>query len=399
MPNQPPKALEGVCILDLSRILAGPYATMVLSDFGADVIKVETPGGGDGTRQWGPPYAGGESAYYLSINRNKRSVTANLKHPQGLEIIHRLAQKADVVIENFRVGQAERLGVGYDALSAIQPGIIYCSISGYGQDGPLKDRPGYDFAIQAQGGIMSISGPEDGPPSKVGVAIVDVMAGMHAATAILAALQYRNQTGEGQHIDISLLDTQLSWLVNVGQAYLVTGEQPGRYGNGHPTIVPYQTFDTADGMIALAVGNDGQFRRFCEVIGQPDLAGDPRFSTNPQRVLHRQELVAILQAALDAKNMAEWVGLLVAANVPVAPVNSIPQALAEPQVKARGLVQQVSHLTAGDLSLIGPPARLSATPTSIHSAPPFLGQHTNEVLAELGYTDEEITKLWEQDVI
>ncbi len=298
MSDQPSQALAGVRILDLSRILAGPYATMVLADYGAEVIKVETPGGGDGTRQWGPPYAGGESAYYLSINRNKRSITINLKHHQGLEIVHKLAAQADVMIENFRVGQADRLGVGYDDLRAINPDIIYCSISGYGQDGPLKDRPGYDFAIQAQGGIMSISGPEDGPPSKVGVAIVDVMAGMHAAVAILAALQHRNQSGEGQYIDISLLDTQLSWLVNVGQSHLVTGGPPGRYGNGHPTIVPYQTFDTADGMIALAVGNDSQFRRFCGVIEQPELADDPRFSANPQRVLHRQELVDILQTAL-----------------------------------------------------------------------------------------------------
>ena len=401
-PENPPPAagaLDGVKVLDLSRVLAGPYCTMVLADYGAEVIKVEAPGQGDDTRQWGPPYAGGESAYYLAINRNKRSLTVNLKRPEGIAIIYRLAARSDVVVENFRTGQAGQMGIGYEALRELNPGLIYCAITGYGQTGPLANRPGYDFAIQAQSGLMSITGPVQGPPSKVGVALADVMTGMHAAVAILAALHHRQLTGEGQYIDIALFDSQLAALVNVAQSFLVTGRPPQRYGNGHPTIVPYQSFDTADGTIALGVGNDGQWQRFCVVLDRPDLAADARFATNPQRVAHREELIPFLAAILSQRPSGPLLATLAAADIPAAPVNDLPQALADPQVQARDLIRHVAHPTIGDLPLIGPPARLSETPPSVRIAPPLLGQHTKDILTELGYTDDGIAALRACDAI
>ncbi len=393
-PSQPiAGALDGVHVLDLSRVLAGPYCTMVLADYGAEVIKVEAPGQGDDTRQWGPPYAGGESAYYLAINRNKRSLTVNLKRPEGIAIIRRLAARSDVVVENFRTGQAGQMGIGFEALRELNPGLIYCAITGYGQTGPLAGRPGYDFAIQAQSGLMSITGPVQGPPSKVGVALADVMTGMHAAVAILAALHHRQLTGAGQYIDIALFDSQLSALVNVAQSYLVTGSPPRRYGNGHPTIVPYQSFDTANGTIAVGVGNDGQWQRFCAVLDRPDLAIDVRFATNRQRVAHREELIPLLAAVLSQYSTSTLLAALAAADIPAAPVNDLPQALADPQVQARDLIRHVAHPTIGDLSVIGPPARLSETPATVRSAPPLLGQHTQDILIELGYTDAGIAAL------
>lgn len=394
-------ALQDITILDLSRVLAGPYATMLLGDLGARVVKVERPGHGDDTRQWGPPFTkSGESAYYLSINRNKQSITLNLKHPVGQEVLRALVRQADVLVENFKVGTMDRLGLGYESLCELNPGLIYCAITGYGQTGPYRERPGYDTVIQAQGGLMSINGPAEGEPYKVGVAIVDVTAGLYAATSILAALHHRQRTGEGQHIDIALFDAQLGWLVNVASAYLVSGEPPGRYGNAHPTIVPYQTFDTADGRLMLAVGNDRQFAALCRVLGVPGRAEDRRFATNPARVEHRQELVSRLADEFRRAPTAEWVEALLSAGVPCGPVNDIPTALVSPQAQARQMVQEVEGAQGMPIPLIGPVPKLSGTPATIGASPPLLGQHTEEVLRELlGYDDERIAALGDDGVI
>ncbi|MFQ5614926.1 MAG: CaiB/BaiF CoA transferase family protein [Anaerolineales bacterium] len=398
-------ALNDIRILDLSRVLAGPYCTMLLGDYGAEIIKIEAPGTGDGTRQWGPPWAGGESAYFLGVNRNKHSLTLNLKHPKGNEILRRLAAQSDVLIENFKVGTTKKMGIDYDTLKTANPGLIYCSISGYGQNGPYRDRPGYDFVIQAQGGIMSITGPEDNPdssgtPYKVGVAIVDITAGLFAASAILAALHHRERTGEGQYIDVALLDAQVAWLANVAQNYLVSGTQPGRYGNGHPNIVPYQVFPTADGHIALGVGNDQQYQRLCEIAGCPELWEDKRYQTNPGRVAYRHELVPALERVFRACTTDGWMDVLIAAKIPAGPINTIPDVLSDPQIAAREMVQTVEHPTAGALKLVGPVARLSATPAEIRQPPPLLGQHTAKVLHEtLGYSEEQIARLADDGVI
>jgi len=382
-------------------VLAGPYATMLLGDFGARVIKIEQPGSGDDTRRWGPPFtANGESAYFFAANRNKESVTLDLKSAAGRQLLLELAAKADVLVENFKVGTLERLGLDYLSLREINPQLIYCSVTGYGQTGPYRHRPGYDTAIEAQGGIMSITGPAAGPdgePYKVGIAIVDVTTGLHATIAILAALHHRQLTGEGQYIDIALFDVQLSWLINVASAYLVSGEPPKRYGNAHASIVPYQTMPTADGWLMLAVGNDGQFTALCQGLGCADLAKDERFATNPKRVANRATLVPLLEERFRTQPIAFWVERLTAANVPCSPVNDIPTALADPQAVARQMVQTVEHPITGSIPQLGPVAKMSGTPAEIRSAPPLLGEHTENVLQELlGYSKEEIKK-WRKD--
>jgi len=395
-----PPPLTGLLVLDLSRILAGPYCTMMLGDLGAEVIKIEAPDIGDGSRLWGPPWDGGESAYYLSINRNKKSITLNLKAEKGREIVRELVKKGDVLVENFRVGTMERWGLDYESLHKINPGLIYCSISGYGQYGPYKDRPGYDFIIQAQGGIMSITGPAEGPPMKVAVAIVDVTAGLNAIAAILAALHERERSGEGQYIDIALLDSQVAWLVNVGSNYLVSGEVPKRYGNAHPNIVPYGPFEARDGWIALGVGTDRQWRRFCELTGCEELADDPRFATNPKRVENREVLVPLLQEISKRKDTQEWMNLLLEAGIPCAPINNIKEVFQDPQVRARDMVVEVPHPTAGRVKMAGSPLKLSRTPVSIEQPPPLLGQHTEEILSEyLSYTPDDLAHLRNEGVV
>lgn len=395
------KSLKNIRVLDLSRVLAGPYCTMMLGDYGADVIKIERPGRGDDTRQWGPPWAGGESAYFLSVNRNKRSLALNLKDPEGLAVLKTLVAQSDVVIENFKVGGAKKMGLDYETLRANHPNLIYCSISGYGQNGPDKHRPGYDFIAQAEGGVMSITGDAAGQPTKVGVAIVDITAGLFASNAILAALYHREQTGEGQYIDVSLLDSMVAWLANVGQNYLVSGQIPQRYGNAHPNIVPYQVFPTQDGWLALGVGNDGQFQRLCEqVLARPDLWEDERYRTNPQRVAHRETLVSALEALFRTHPTAHWLTLLETHGIPAGPINNVAQALESEQIAAREMVQTVPHPTAGDIRLVGPVAKLSHTPAEIRRAPPLVGQHTVEILGDvLGLSKETIQELKKKGVV
>ena len=395
-----PNALEGIRVLDLSRVLAGPYCTMLLGDYGADVIKIEIPGRGDDTRQWGPPWFGTESAYYLSVNRNKRSLTLNLKHSEGAEIIRRLASQSDILVENFMVGMLAKFDLDYPNLRKLNPGLIYCSLTGYGQYGIEADRAGYDFITQAEGGIMSITGPVDGEPYKVGVAIVDITAGLFALNAILAALYHREQSGEGQYIDVALFDSQLAWLTNVGENYLISGQDPLRYGNAHPNIVPYQVFASADGRFAIGVGNDAQYRKLCELAECLELWEDPRFQTNPGRVEHRRELVSRLQQAFLTRTNLEWLKLFRAAEIPSGPINTVSQALNHPQARAREMVQEIPHPLGDKVKLVGPVAKLSETPARIHRPPPLVGEHNTEILAELlGYTVEDITRLRGEGVI
>jgi crotonobetainyl-CoA:carnitine CoA-transferase CaiB-like acyl-CoA transferase len=385
-----PGALSGLVVLDLSRILAGPTCTQILGDLGAEVIKIERPGKGDDTRGWGPPFLKdsdgnetAESAYYLSSNRNKASVAVDLASSEGQALIADLAEKADILIENFKVGDLKRRGLDYDTLKTRNPRLIYCSISGFGQTGPYARRAGYDFLIQGMGGIMSLTGfpdEEGGTETKCGTGIADVMCGMYAAVSILAALNHRNNTGNGQYIDISLLDAQVSWLINQGVGYFVTGEVPGRLGNGHPTIVPYETFPGSDRSFTLAAGNDGQFRKFCEVAGAPELAADPRFSTNADRVRNRAELVPILRRLTIEKTAAEWIEALEPVGVPCGPVNDLAQVFADPQVRERQMRITLPHPLSGEVDLIGSPINLEKTPVSYRSAPPLLGADTADVL-------------------
>jgi crotonobetainyl-CoA:carnitine CoA-transferase CaiB-like acyl-CoA transferase len=388
-------ALDDLLVLDLSRVLAGPYATQLLGDLGARIVKVEQPDRGDETRAWGPPFtADGQSAYFIAANRNKQSITLDLKRPEARAALRELALRADVLIENFKRGTLDALGLGYEQLRADNAGLVFCSITGYGQDGPYANRPGYDTVIQAQGGLMSITGEPDGAPAKVGVAVADITAGLYAATSILAALHHRERSGAGQRIDIALFDVQLSWLANVASAYLVSGRPPRRFGNAHATIVPYQSFAAADGDLMLAVGNDGQFARLCAALGHPEWAADERFSSNPARVAHREQLVAQIGAVLTTRSVADWVELLIAADVPSGPVNDIPAALADPQATARGMVQELAGPAGEALRLVGPAPKFSATPASIRSAPPRLGEHTEQVLRELlGYDDQRLAEL------
>jgi len=395
-----PQALAGVRVLDLTRVLAGPWCTQTLADLGADVIKVERPGSGDDTRGWGPPFlrdADGndtaESAYYLCANRNKRSMTVDISTVEGQAIVHRLALQSDVLVENFKVGDMARYGLDAATLRAANPRLVYCSITGFGQDGPYALRAGYDFAIQGLGGLMSVTGAADGEPQKVGVAVADLFTGMYATVAILAALRHRDATGEGQVIDMALLDTQVAMLANLGSHHLVGGEVPPRQGNAHANIVPYQVFAVADGHIIVAVGNDRQFVRLCEVLGEPTLASDERFRTNAGRVRRRDDLVPLLQAAFRSRDRHAWLALLEAAGIPCGPVNDIAGVFADPQVRARGMVVEAPHPLAGVVALVDSPMKLSATPVDLRHAPPLLGQHTDEVLREAGYDHVEIVAL------
>jgi crotonobetainyl-CoA:carnitine CoA-transferase CaiB-like acyl-CoA transferase len=369
--------LEGVRVLDLSRVLAGPYATMVLADLGADVVKVEHPERGDDTRHWGPPFAGSESAYFLSVNRNKRSMGVDLKDPEGLERVRRLAAGADVLIENMRRGTLEKFGLGYEALKELNLDIIYCSITGFGP-GKDRDRPGYDFLIQAQAGIMGITGFPDGEPTKVGVAISDIVCGLYAATAILAALRRREISGEGARIEVPLFEATLGWLANRGQEYLVSGEDKGRMGNAHPTIVPYQTFDASDKPVAVAVGNDTQFARLCKALGREELAKDERYATNPARVANREELVEILQQEFSKRAADEWVEKIREAGVPVGPVNALAEVFSDEHVLSSGILGELNHPAAGVLEMLASPVLIDGERPPIRRPPPTLGQHTGE---------------------
>jgi crotonobetainyl-CoA:carnitine CoA-transferase CaiB-like acyl-CoA transferase len=385
--------LDGVRVVDLSRVLAGPYCTMVLADHGADVVKVERPGSGDETRSWGPPFADGESAYYLSVNRSKRSCAIELSEPEGRELALDLCAGAHVVVENFRVGGAERLGVGYEQVRERSPEVVYCSITGFGSDREPPGRPGYDFVAQAESGLMSITGPSDGPPYKVGVALVDVLTGVHAAAAVAAALH----GGGGARIEVPLLDAGLSGLVNVAQGALVTGADPRRHGNAHPSIVPYEDLATGSGRVAVAAPNDGLFRALCRALGAEELADDPRFATNPDRVRHRGELVPLLEERLAEAGADEWVERLTAAGVPAGKIRSVPDALAAAAAAGRPATVSVDHPTIGALDLVGPPARIPAGRES--TPPPLLGQHTAEVLGELGRSREETEELARRGVV
>ncbi len=417
-------ALDGIRILDLSRVLAGPWCTQNLADLGADVIKIERPGTGDDTRTWGPPFladAGGretaEAAYYLGANRNKRSVTCDIARPEGQALIRELARHCQVFVENFKVGDMARYGLDYESLRAINPALVYCSITGFGQTGPYRERAGYDYAVQGMGGLMSVTGERDGQvdadgrplaagPQKLGVAVADLFTGMYATVAILAALRHAERTGQGQHVDMALLDTQVAMLANLGANYLVGGKVPGRAGNAHQNIVPYQVFEAArrpDGTpdhLILAVGNDGQFARYCEIIGKPELATDPRFARNADRVRNRSVLVPMLEAVMKTRPKAEWLAALEAAKVPCGAINDLSEVFADPHVQAREMVNQWAHPIRPDLRLVASPMKLSGTPVRQDLAPPLLGQHTQEVLAQvLGLDEGRVEALRQQQVI
>jgi len=408
-PDKPRGALSGLFVLDLTRILAGPYCTQMLGDLGADVIKVERPGAGDDTRHWGPNYVRdadgnntGESAYFVCANRNKRSVTIDLGRPEGAALVRRLALQADILVENYKVGGLAKYGLSYDDLKAENPGLIYCSITGFGQTGPYAGRAGYDFMIQGMGGVMSLTGAPDGAPMKTGVAIADVMCGMYASTAILAALRHRDQSGRGQYIDMSLLDTQVAWLINQGLDYVTTGHPPQRHGNAHPNIVPYQAFKARDGYIILAVGNDDQFRRFCAFAGLDGIADDERFATNNARVAHRDALVERIDETIAPRSVSYWLEGLEQVGVPCGPVNDLAQVFDDPQVQHRAMLLELPHETDPRVTArqIASPIKLSDTPVSYRRSAPGLGQHTHEVLHEvLGLDEALIERLAKDGVI
>jgi crotonobetainyl-CoA:carnitine CoA-transferase CaiB-like acyl-CoA transferase len=413
-------SLQDVRVLDLSRVLAGPWCTQNLADLGADVIKIERPVHGDDTRGWGPPFLqddegheSREAAYYLGANRNKRSLTCDIAQPAGQALIRELVRHCDVFVENFKVGDMARYGLDFASLQALNPRLVYCSITGFGQSGPYAERAGYDYAIQGMGGLMSVTGERDdlgGGPQKVGVAVADLMTGMYATVAILAALRHAERSGQGQHIDMALLDTQVAMLANLGANYLVSGKTPQRMGNAHQNIVPYQVFEVApaaDGSrdhLILAVGNDGQYAKFCEVAGRPDLASDPRFASNRQRVVHRGELVPLLEALLKTRRKADWLAALEAAKVPCGAINNLAEVFADPQVQERAMVGHWAHPVRHDLSLVASPMKLSATPVRGPDRgglpPPLLGQHTDEVLRSvLGYSQTQLDALKAQGAV
>ena len=398
-------ALSHIRVLDLTRVLAGPWCAQTLADFGADVIKVERPGAGDDTRHWGPPYlkdANGddtaEAAYYLAANRNKRSVTVDIATPEGQQIVRELAAQSDVVLENYKVGQLKKYGLDYESLRAVKPDLVYCSVTGFGQTGPYAHRAGYDFIVQGIGGFMSITGERDGEPGggpqKAGVAIADLATGLYSTIAVLAALAHRDRTGEGQYIDMALLDVQVALLANMNTNFLASGKPPVRWGNAHPNIVPYQTFQTSDGWIIVAVGNDGQFRKFVEAGGRPELADDERFATNPSRVRHRDTLVPILAEMVKTRGKADWIGALEAAGVPCGPINDLDEVFDNEQVVARGMQVSLPHPCGADVKLVRNPIRMSATPPDARTAPPLLGAQTEDVLRDmLGYDEARIAAL------
>lgn len=382
-------ALAGIRILDLSRVLAGPFCTMILGDLGAEVIKVEAPGGSDETRKWGPPFEKGISAYYLCANRNKKSITVNLKSEEGIRIIKELVKDCDVIINNFKTGTMERFGIGYETLANINPRIIYCSITGFGETGPYKDQPGYDFIIQAMSGLMSITGDERSGPQKLGVAITDVLTGLYACIGIQAALLERERSGKGQKIDLSLYDSAVSALVNIGSNYLMSGKIPGRLGNQHANIVPYQAFQTLDGYIVIAVGNDHQFRMFCEIIGRSDLADDERFRTNPDRVKNRDVLIPILQDALLTKPTSYWYDQCVAKKIPAGPIQNLEEVVDDPQLQAREMIVEQPHPILGTFRMFGNPLKFSRTPVSYRYHPPEAGEHNEVILKKYQNKEDE----------
>jgi crotonobetainyl-CoA:carnitine CoA-transferase CaiB-like acyl-CoA transferase len=386
--------LDGVTVLDLTRVLSGPYCTMLLADMGARVIKIEQPGRGDDTRGWGPPFLGSESAYFLSINRNKESLTLDLKSEDGRAILERLLARADVLVENFRPGTMERLGFGYEAMAPRHPSLIYCSISGFGRTGPRRDQPGYDAVMQGEGGLMSITGERDGPPLRLGVAISDIVSGMFAAQGIAMALLARHRTGRGQHVDIGMLDATAALLTYQAAIYFATGASPVRLGNRHPTIVPYETFPASDGDIVLAVGNDELWRSFCRATGLSELADDPRFATNRARVQYYDALKPQIDARLRTRTRADWIAVLAAAGVPCGSVRAIADVLTDPQLDARDMIAAVEHASLGPLRTLGIPIKLSGTPGRVRTAPPTLGQHTDRILHDdLGLSGDDIARL------
>jgi crotonobetainyl-CoA:carnitine CoA-transferase CaiB-like acyl-CoA transferase len=401
------RPLKDIRVLDITRALAGPYCTMMLGDLGADVIKVERPKSGDESRGWGPPFVGeaygpyiGESAYFLAANRNKRSITVNIQSPEGQEIIRRLAGASDVFVENYRTGDLDKFGLSYEALHRLYPKLVYCSISGYGRTGPYADRPGYDAIIQAEGGMMSLTGPVEGPPSRAGIPIIDITSGMFASTAILAALRARDLTGEGQLIDISLFDSHIALLTNAASNYLVGGEPPRRLGNSHPNIVPYDSFPARNGWFVLGAANQSQWETLCDALERPDLKTDPRFASNGLRVENRPAVVKELNSIFAERNVDEWLEKFTAAGLPCAPINDLPQVFADPQTQARQMMMEANHPTAGTVRMTGFPYKLSATPAELHAPPPLLGQHTEEILTTLlNYSSEDVSALRDKGAI
>ena len=400
MSEGPPGPLDGVRVLDLTRVVAGPYCSMFLGDLGAEVVKVEQPGLGDDTRGWGPPFAGGESAYYLCINRNKKSLTLDLKSKRAVELLRQLVKSADVIIENFRPGTMERLGLGEKELRALNPRLIFASLTGFGADGPMSDWPGYDLIVQAWGGLMSITGTPDGEPVKVGVAIIDLVAGLMLGKAITAALFAREKIGVGQRIDTSLLEAEVASLINVGSNYLIGGKVPTRWGNAHPNIVPYQNFKTTDGYLVIGVASEVIWKRFCQAIGRRDLTDDRRFADNSKRVENRAELISLLSEVFLKRNNEAWFKGLTDAEVPCAPVQSIDQVFQAPQVLHRDMLVEVEHPTAGKVRMAGMPVKFSLTPASVRMPPPLLGEHNNEILKNwLGMNAEAIEELKREKII
>ncbi|MCY4026598.1 MAG: CoA transferase [Acidobacteria bacterium] len=391
--------LDGIRVVDLSRVVSGPYCTMTLADMGADVIKIEEPGRGDESRAFGPPFLGGESPYFLSINRNKRSCTVNLKCDEGRAILERLIAGADVLVQNFRPGAVERLGLGYDVLAARHPRLVYCSISGFGDTGPDAARPGYDLIVQGESGLMDLTGEPDGPPTRVGTSIADLTSGMMAAQGILLALYARQTTGRGQHVRVAMLDAVVSLLTYNTGNYFATGQAPTRRGNDHPSVAPYQTLRAADGWINLGIANDALWRRYCDAIERPDLRDDPRFATAPERVRHRTELVPVVEALIAERTVEDWIDLLGAAGVPCGRIRNVAEVCTNPQLTERGKVVERPHPTAGDLKMIGQPIELGDTPARIRTAPPLLGEQTDDVLREAGYTDDEIRAFRERGAV